>query len=164
MSDKKDILITDLPQAENLASSDITIVAQESGTKQTSLANVGSVIATSTSYNSLNTTSKSLVGGINELVSGKQNTLTAGTGITISSNTVALSQTVLTGTLTAGNTSIIFTNDAITTSSTIQYFIEPPTNTYDGSIRPLTATVDTGSITLTFAAQQSNIGVKVVIT
>lgn len=164
MSDKKEILITDLPQAENLASSDITIVAQESGTKQTDLATVGNVIATSTSYNSLSTTSKSLVGGINELASSKQNTLTAGTGISISSNTVSLSQVVLTSTLTAGNTSIIFTDAAITTSSTIQYFIEPPTNTYDGSIRPISATVDTGSITLTFEAQQYNIGVKVVIT
>lgn len=164
MSEKKEILITDLPLAENLANSDIALLVQGTGAKQTDLASIGGVVATSTTYSALNTTSKNLVGAVNELVSSKQNTLTAGTGISISSNTVSLSQTVLTGTLTAGNTFIILTDDAITTSSTIQYFIEPPTNTYDGSIRPLSATVDTGSITLTFEAQQYNIGVKVVIT
>lgn len=62
--------------------------------------------------------------------------------------------TDLTGTLTAGQTSITFSDNAITTSSTIEVFndLDVPYNS---------KTLTTGSITLTFDAQQSNMSVKV---
>lgn len=64
------------------------------------------------------------------------------------------SWTDVTGTLTAGSTSITLSNVAITTSSTIEVFndLDVPYNS---------KTLSTGSITLTFDAQQSNMSVKV---
>lgn len=175
MANREDIDILDLPEASTISGNDISIVVQTVGsddiTRKTTVDLVGNYIAGTANYDSLNTTSKQLVPAVNELASDintlssiKQDAISAGTGISISNNTVSLSQTVITGTLTAGNTSIIFTNSAITTNSEIRCWIEPPTNTYDGSIRPLSMTIDDGSVTLNFAAQQSNIGVKVVIT
>lgn len=60
----------------------------------------------------------------------------------------------ITGTLTAGSTSITLSDASITTSSTIEVFndLDVPYNS---------KTVSTGSITLTFDAQQSNMTVKV---
>ena len=62
--------------------------------------------------------------------------------------------TDVTGTLTAGQTSITLSNAAITTASTIEVFndLDIPYNS---------KTLSTGSITLTFDAQQSNMSVKV---
>ena len=65
------------------------------------------------------------------------------------------SYTDVTGTLTAGSTSITLSNAAITTSSTLDYY----TDTL--GVNPLTSTVSTGSVVLTFEAQSSDIGVKV---
>lgn len=64
------------------------------------------------------------------------------------------SYTDVTGTLNAGSTSITLSNAAITTSSTIEVFndLDVPYNS---------KTLSTGSITLTFDAQQSNMSVKV---
>lgn len=64
------------------------------------------------------------------------------------------SWTDVTGTLTAGSTSITLSDASITTSSTIEVF-----NDLDISYN--SKTVSTGSITLTFDAQQSNMSVKV---
>lgn len=63
----------------------------------------------------------------------------------------------VTGTLTAGQTGITLSNVAITTSSTIDIY----TDTY--GVNPTGVTVANGSITLTFAAQASNLGVKAVV-
>ena len=62
--------------------------------------------------------------------------------------------TDVTGTLTAGQTSITLSNAAITTASTIEVFndLDVPYNS---------KTLSAGSITLTFDAQQSNMSVKV---
>ena len=62
--------------------------------------------------------------------------------------------TDVTGTLTAGSTSITLSDASITTSSTIEVFddLDIPYNS---------KTLSTGSITLTFDAQQSNMSVKV---
>ena len=62
--------------------------------------------------------------------------------------------TEVTGTLTAGSTSITLSDAVITTSSTIEVFndLDVPYNS---------KTLSTGSITLTFDAQQSNMSVKV---
>lgn len=64
----------------------------------------------------------------------------------------------LTGTLAAGSTSITFSDEAILTTSTIDFY----TDVY--GVNPTAVTVATGSVTLTFDAQQAALGVKVVIT
>ena len=63
--------------------------------------------------------------------------------------------TDFTGTLTAGNTSLTISNALITESSTFDYYTE-----YFG-INPVGASVTNGRITLTFEAQEVDIGVKV---
>ena len=63
-------------------------------------------------------------------------------------------QVEVTGTLTAGQTSITLSNQAITTNSTIEIFT-------DGDIDYTSVTVATGSITITFDEQSTNLGVKV---
>lgn len=81
-----------------------------------------------------NTTSKNAIGAINELKG-----------------------TEITGTLTAGNTSLTLSDASITTSSTIDIY----TDTY--GINPESVSVSTGSITLTFEEQSNDLGVKVVV-
>ena len=63
--------------------------------------------------------------------------------------------TDVTGTLTAGQTSIALSNAAITTSSTIDYHTE-----YFG-VNPVAVSVETGKVTLTFEVQDVDIGVEV---
>lgn len=63
----------------------------------------------------------------------------------------------VTGTLTAGQTGITLSNAAITTDSTIDIY----TDAY--GVNPTGVTVANGSITLTFTAQLTNLGVKAVI-
>ena len=65
------------------------------------------------------------------------------------------SWTDVTGTLTAGQTSITLSNVAITTTSTLEYFTDK------FGVNPVDVTASTGSVTLTFEAQASNLGVKV---
>lgn len=61
----------------------------------------------------------------------------------------------VTGTLLAGNTSVTLSNAAITTSSTLDFF----TDVF--GVNPTNVTVSTGSVTLTFESQASDLGVKV---
>lgn len=61
----------------------------------------------------------------------------------------------LSGTLTAGETSLTLTDSSITTNSLYDIY----TSVY--GVNPTDVTVTTGSITLTFAVQQSDLGVKV---
>ena len=63
--------------------------------------------------------------------------------------------TDITGTLSAGQTSITLSNIAITENSTIDYY----TNYF--GINPVGISVRTGSVTLTFEAQDIDLGVKV---
>ena len=63
--------------------------------------------------------------------------------------------TDLTATLTAGSTSLVFSDSSILTTSTIDIF------TSVWGVNPTAVTVATGSVTLTFAAQQSDVSVKV---
>lgn len=89
---------------------------------------------------------------------GGGGTYTAGTGINISnSNVISNTQayTELTATLVAGSTSLTLTDSSITTDSLYDIY----TSVY--RVNPTDVTVATGSITLTFAAQQSDLGVKV---
>lgn len=63
--------------------------------------------------------------------------------------------TEVTGTLSVGSTSITLSDASITTSSTIDVFVD----TF--GVNPTGMTVATGSVTLTFDAQESALGVKV---
>lgn len=65
------------------------------------------------------------------------------------------SWTDVTGTLTAGNTSITLSDNSILTTSTIDIYTDK------FGINPTNVTISTGSITLTFEAQSSNLEVKV---
>ena len=65
--------------------------------------------------------------------------------------------TTLTSTLSAGSTSLIFSNSVITTSSTIDLY----TDKY--GVNPTNVVVETGKMTLTFDTQSSAISVKAVI-
>ena len=104
--------------------------------KKTSLAALASFIDTEVNFPTLNTTAKAVVAAINEIV-----------GI------------VLTGTLTAGQTTITLYDAGITTSSTV----EAVYTSVDG-VNPTSRSVATGSVTLTFLTQASDIQVKVRIT
>lgn len=61
----------------------------------------------------------------------------------------------LTGTLTAGQTSLTLQDAAITTGSSFDFY----TDTF--GVNPTGVSVSTGSITLTFSEQASDVGVKV---
>ena len=63
--------------------------------------------------------------------------------------------TEVTGTLSAGATSLTLSNSAITTSSTVEVF----TSVY--GVCPTAVSVSAGKVVLTFDAQSSNISVKV---
>ncbi len=65
------------------------------------------------------------------------------------------SYTDVTGTLAAGSTSLVLSDASITTSSTLDIY----TDVY--GVNPTAVTVTTGSVTLTFEAQQAAIAVKV---
>ena len=65
--------------------------------------------------------------------------------------------TTLTSTLSAGSTSLVFSNSVITTSSTIDLY----TDVY--GMNPTDVSVEAGKMTLTFDAQTKDISVKAVI-
>ena len=67
----------------------------------------------------------------------------------------AMPFTDLTDTLEAGETELVFTGASITTDSTIDVY----TDTY--GVNPTNIVVATGTITLTFEAQSTDLGVKV---
>lgn len=77
--------------------------------------------------------------------------------VDICNEVIASKEKVLTGTLTAGSTSITLSDAAITTDSMFDFYTD------DYTVKPQAVSVSTGSITLTFAAQLNNIGVKVVV-
>lgn len=95
--------------------------------------NVANQFLTAYNYNGLNTTSKNVVGAINE-VRGK----------------------ILTGTLTAGNTSITFSDASITATSLIEVY-------NDAGVGWESISATTGSVTITFEAQSSDLAVEVII-
>lgn len=63
--------------------------------------------------------------------------------------------TFVSGTLAAGSTSITLSDASITTSSTIDIYVDT------WGVNPETVTVATGSVTLTFEAQADALGVKI---
>ena len=136
---------SDLDTAGQLDNTDIFALSKVSGNSwisaKATLTALATKIATDVNYTSdLQTTSKTITGAINEIAQGGG----GGGG----------SWTDVTGTLTAGSTSITLSNVAITTTSTIEVFndLDVPYNS---------KTLSTGSITLTFDAQSSDMSVKV---
>lgn len=70
---------------------------------------------------------------------------------------IGLAGTTLTATLTAGQTSLVFNNPAITDLSTIDMY----TSVF--GVNPTDAVAENGTLTLTFKAQSADVNVKVVI-
>lgn len=105
-----------------------------------SAADLGTGMLGELTWNTLQTADKTVIGAINEM-----NTVSSQVG----SST--------TGTLTAGSTSITLSNANIHTSSILDFY----TDTF--GVDPTGVTVDEGSVTLTFEAQASDLGVKVII-
>lgn len=84
----------------------------------------------------LHTTSKKIEGAINEIKDSMA------------------SWFEVTGTLAAGQTQIVLSNAGITTNKTVEIF----TDVY--GVNPTNVVVASGSVTVTFEAQQSDLGVK----
>ena len=103
--------------------------------KKDSFGNVADAFLNDFAQSALNTTNDTVVGAINEINSavGK----------------------VLTGTLTAGSTSLTLSDASILATSLIDIY----TDAY--GLNPTAVTVAVGSITLTFEAQASDVSVKV---
>lgn len=132
--------ITDLPSLTALNLTDGLALASKDNnnddlTVQLLISELANALMTDISYGSLNTASKKIIGAINEVASG--------------------AYTEVTGTLTAGQTSLTLSDASITTTSTIDI------NTDVFGIQPTNAVVVSGSITLTFLAQASDLSVKV---
>lgn len=144
MPDEDLLKFSDLDEVVSLDNDDLfalSHVNSSSETGYTSIASkvsqVGAKVNESVTYSNLQTTSKTIVGAINEVRQA------AGGGTTI------------TGTLTAGNTTLTLTNAAITTTAIYFFF----TNKF--GVVPTDCTVSTGSMTLTFDEQSVDIGVMV---
>ncbi len=132
-----DLKVSNMTAASTLSLNDLLMIVQlisgENNSMKVTLAQLASEIVNGIEYTSdLDTTSKKIIGAINE-VRG----------------------TFVTGTLTAGSTSLTLSDASITTSSTIDIYV----STF--GIQPVNAVVTTGSITLSFLAQASDLSVKV---
>ena len=86
------------------------------------------------------------------VTSGSSNLITSGAVSTALEN---ITPVYATGTLTAGQTSITISNNAITTNSIIEVFTDI------NGVNYTAISVSTGSVTLTYGAQSSNMNVKV---
>lgn len=80
----------------------------------------------------------------------------AGTGIDITNNVISIKDP-FTATLTAGSTNVTINNAAITANS----FVLPVASVW--GVTPTSVTVSNGSVTMTFAAQASNMTVGVMV-
>lgn len=132
--------ITDLPSLTALNLTDGLALASKDNnnddlTVQLLISELANALMTDISYGSLNTASKKIIGAINEVADG--------------------AYVEVTGTLLTGATSITLSDASITTTSTIDIY----TDVF--GIQPTNAVVASGSITLTFLAQASDITVKV---
>ena len=132
-----DVKISNLPGIISFNLTDLlAIVSKDNNnvdtTMKASISELAAELLKNISYTELTTTSDNIIGAINEV---------AGTWVT--------------GTLTAGSTSLTLSDASITSSSTFDIYVS------DFGIQPTNAVVATGSITLTFLAQASDITVKV---
>lgn len=138
----------ELITAEELSASDVIAEQREnSGTwlsRKLTLNELGLFLLKVLNFASdLHTTSKNIIGAINEVHS-------------------ATSGVELSGTLVAGATSLVFTDNSITSSSMIDWYIE---EAYYGIVAPTAFVTDetNHTLTLTFEAQEDDVDIKVVI-
>lgn len=129
--------ISELPSVLTLDINDVAAFVSKDNqnvdqTMKVKVSEVATKVVNNIEYGSLNTSDKKVLGAINE-VRG----------------------TFVTGTLTAGSTSITLSDASITTTSTIDIYVSV------FGIQPTNAVVSTGTITLTFLAQASDLAVKV---
>ncbi|MBQ1295502.1 MAG: hypothetical protein IIY21_15770 [Clostridiales bacterium] len=133
--------ISNLPSVISLDLNDVfAVVSKDNDNNDTTMKATVSALANKLNnniqYAALNTSNDTIVGAINELEARS-------------------TYTEVTGTLLTGATSITLSDASITTTSTIDIY----TDVF--GIQPTNAVVATGSITLTFLAQASDITVKV---
>ena len=133
--------ISELPSVISLDINDVlAIVSKDNDNNDTTMKVLVSALANKLNnniqYAALNTSNDTIVGAINELEARS-------------------TYTEVTGTLLTGATSITLSDASITTTSTIDIY----TDVF--GIQPTNAVVASGSITLTFLAQASDITVKV---
>lgn len=133
--------ISNLPSVISLDLNDVVaVVSKDNDNNDTTMKATVSALANKLNnniqYAALNTSNDTIVGAINELEARS-------------------TYTEVTGTLLTGATSITLSDASITTTSTIDIY----TDVF--GIQPTNAVVATGSITLTFLAQASDITVKV---
>ena len=133
--------ISELPSVISLDINDVlAIVSKDNDDNDTTMKVLVSALANKLNnniqYAALNTSDDTIVGAINELEARS-------------------TYNEVTDTLTAGSTSITLSDASITTTSTIDIY----TDVF--GIQPTNAVVATGSITLTFLTQASDITVKV---
>ena len=136
MADKK---ISELDEALTINNDAVFPYSQENGGDDTSfkapITQLGAKIAEGLTFSNLTTQHKTLVEAINEVAAG--------------------AYTEVSGTLTAGSTSLTLSDASITTTSTIDIYCD----TF--GIQPTNAVVSSGQIVLTFLAQNSDLAVKV---
>ena len=113
-------------------------------TRSVTLNALGLFLNKTLSYASdLQTTNKTIIDAINEV-------------------NLATSGVILTDTLEAGETSLVFTDNSITDDSLVDWYID---EAYYGIVAPTSFTTDAANhtLTLTFDAQEEDIDIKVVI-
>ena len=132
--------LQNVPNADNMANlqSQITDNKNNISTNTTNISNLQSSLGTTNTNVSTNTTN------INNLTTRVTNVETE-LGVE------------LTSTLAAGSTSLTLTNSRITTDSTVDIY----SSVY--GVNPKTVTFNTGSITLEFKAQETDVNIKVVV-
>lgn len=130
-----DIIISELSNAPQIDDNAVFVLTQDNAgtptTFKTTLSALAGKIAESVTFVNLLTTAKNIISAINEV-----------RGVW------------LTDTLSAGSTSITISDNSITSNSIIDVYT-------DGDVDYTSITVTTGSVTIQFDAQQSNLGVKV---
>lgn len=112
--------------------------------RKNSLTTIATYIVNSLQFTSqLQTTAKTIIGAINELFA-------------------SAGKTELTGTLTAGATTVTFTDNSLTATCTLDVYVD---DSFFG-VMPTALSTDyaNNSITFTFPEQQTNMGVKVRVT
>ena len=178
-NDVSEKAFSDLDTAGQIDNTDIVAVSKESGgswiSAKATISALALKIATAFNFTSdLQTTAKTLTGAINEAAS-------SGGGTTVVANPsgeatdelekVQIGSTIYSlpeggssgggewidvqGTLTAGSTSVTLSSSKIKTTSVIDVY----TDTF--GVNPSAISVSTGSVTLTFPAQSSDMGVMV---
>ena len=138
------VKFSELATAPALDGSDIFAISAPDTTQtpavwvsyKTTLNDIALKAVAGTTFNNLKTTSKFVEGAINEIC-----------GL------------VLTSTLTAGSTTLTFSNQAITANSTLEDIYASVFGLF-----PTNAVFASGSLTLTFDSQSSDVDIKVRIT